>query len=173
MQGKVTLSHGYDLGGVDERTTRRLIEEFAELDIAMASVAPAAPHQLPLVDLVAAGVRFGLGEDGQRDYWGPYGNGDMLDRTWQLAFTIGYRRDEHIEMSLAIATIGGASIMDHGVPRLTSVDDRPGLEVGDRADLLLVDGETPTSAVMDRGCDRTVIHDGVVVADALQLTDLG
>ncbi|QMU96127.1 amidohydrolase family protein [Microbacterium esteraromaticum] len=170
MQGKVTMSHAYDLGGVDAATTRRLIDEFAELDIAMASVAPAAPHQLPLADLVAAGVRFGLGEDGQRDYWSPYGNGDMLDRTWQLAFTNGYRRDELIEMSLAVATVGGASIMDHAVPRLAGIADRPGTAIGDRADLLIVDGETPTSAVMDRGGDRTVLHDGVVVADALQLT---
>jgi len=172
MKGKVTMSHAYDLGGVNEATTRRLIDEFAELDIAMASVAPAAPHQLPLVQLVEAGVRFGLGEDGQRDYWSPYGNCDMLDRTWQLAFTNGYRRDDLVEMSLAVASIGGASIMDHGVARLTGVDDRPGTAVGDRADFVLVDGETPTSAVMDRGTDRTVIHDGVVVADGLQVLEL-
>ena len=39
MQGKVTMSHAYELGGVNEATSRRLIDEFAELDIAMASVA--------------------------------------------------------------------------------------------------------------------------------------
>jgi len=169
MQGKVTLSHAYELGGVDEATSRRLIEEFAELDIAMASVAPAARNQLSLVALTEAGVRFGLGEDGQRDYWSPYGNGDMLDRTWQLAFTNNFRRDEHIEMCLAIATMGGAAIMSHDVPRLAGVKDRPGTAIGDRADLLLVDGQTPTSAVMDRGTDRTVLHDGRVVADGLRV----
>ncbi|WP_251444557.1 amidohydrolase family protein [Microbacterium sp. USTB-Y] len=169
MQGKVTLSHAYELGGVDEATSRRLIEEFAELDIAMASVAPAARNQLSLVALTEAGVRFGLGEDGQRDYWSPYGNGDMLDRTWQLAFTNNFRRDEHIEMCLAIATMGGAAIMSHDVPRLAGAKDRPGTAIGDRADLLLVDGQTPTSAVMDRGTDRTVLHDGRVVADGLRV----
>lgn len=169
MEGKVTLSHAYELGGVDEATSRRLIDEFAELDIAMASVAPAARNQLSLVALTEAGVRFGLGEDGQRDYWSPYGNGDMLDRTWQLAFTNNFRRDELIEMCLAIATMGGAGIMSHDVPRLAGVKDRPGTAVGDRADLVLVDGETPTSAVMDRGTDRTVLHDGRVVADGLRV----
>lgn len=169
MQGKVTMSHAYELGGVDEATSRRLVEAFAELDIAMASVAPAARNQLRLVDLVSAGVRFGLGEDGQRDYWSPYGNADMLDRTWQLAFTNSFRRDEHIEMCLAVATMGGAAIMSHDVPRLTGLQDRPGTAVGDRADLLIVDGETPTSAVMDRGTDRTVLHDGRVVADGLRV----
>ncbi len=167
MQGKVTMSHAYDLGAMGEATSRRLIDEFAELDIAMATVAPPAPHQLSLVQLVEAGVRVGLGEDGQRDYWSPYGNCDMLDRTWQLAFTNGFRRDDHIELALAVATMGGASIMSHESPRPAGLGDRPGVAVGDRADLLLVDGETPTSAVMDRGSDRTVIHDGRVVADGL------
>ena len=169
MQGRVTLSHAYRLGTVSEPVSRRLIDEFAELDIAMTTVAPPEQGQLSLVGLVEAGVRVGLGQDGQRDYWSPYGNGDMLDRTWQLAFTRGFRRDELIEMSLAIATIGGASIMSREVPRPAGVTDRPGLAVGDRADLLLVDGETPTSAVMDRGTDRTVLHDGIVVADRLTL----
>ncbi|MGX1932414.1 amidohydrolase family protein [Microbacterium resistens] len=171
MQGKVTLSHAYDLGSVDEATSRRLIDAFAELDIAMTSVAPSGHRPLPLLPLVEAGVRFGLGGDGQRDYWSPYGNCDLLDRTWQLAFTNGFRHDAHIEMCLAIASMGGASIMSHGVPRLTGVDDRPGTAAGDRADLLLVDGETPTSTVMDRGTDRTVIHDGRIVADGLVVLD--
>lgn len=169
MQGKVTLSHAYELGAVSDAVSRRLIDEFAELDIAMATVAPAARNPLSLLQLVEAGVRVGLGEDGQRDYWGPYGNCDMLDRTWQLAFTNGFRRDEHIELALAVATMGGASIMSHESRRIAGLGDRPGLAVGDRADLVLVDGETPTSAVMDRGVDRTVIHDGRVVAEGLHV----
>ena len=169
MQGKVTMSHAYELGSVSEVVSRRLIDQFAELDVSMATVAPSADNQLSLVALTEAGVRVGLGEDGQRDYWSPYGNCDMLDRTWQLAFTNNFRRDELIEHALAVATMGGASIMNHEVPRLSGVGDRPGLSVGDRADLLLVDGETVTSAVMDRGADRTVLHDGRVVADGLHV----
>ena len=57
--------------------------------------------------------------------------------------------------------------MDRTIPRLTTPDDRPGLALGDRADIVLIDGETITSAVMDRGTDRTVIHEGRLVADGL------
>ncbi|MGL3807936.1 amidohydrolase family protein [Paeniglutamicibacter sp. R2-26] len=172
MQGRVNLSHAYELGSVNPATSRRLIDTFAELDISLTSVAPSTSNHLPMVDLVEAGVRFGLGEDGQRDYWGPYGNCDLLERTWQLAFVNGFRKDELIEHSLAVATMGGASIMDRGVPRLASVADKPGVAVGDRADLVLVDGETIASTVMDRGTDRTVIHDGRVVADGLKVLAL-
>lgn len=169
MQGQLTMSHSYELGSVNEATTHRLIEEFADLDVGMATVAPAQQRGLPLPDLVAAGVRVGLGEDGQRDYWSPYGNADMLDRTWQLAFTHQFRADELIEHCAAIATVGGASIMSSRAPRLTAVSDRPGLAVGDVADLVLVSGDSVTAAVMDRLDDRTVIRAGRVVADGLRL----
>lgn len=168
MQGRVSLSHAYDLGNVHPDVTARLVEQMAELDIAWATVAPASGGtQFDLAQLTEAGIRIGLGEDGQRDYWSPYGNCDMLDRTWQLAFTHRLRRDRLIEHCAAIATIGGASIMDSTIQRLTSPDDRPGLAPGDRADIVLLDGETVTSTVMDRSTDRTVIHDGRLVADGL------
>lgn len=169
MQGQVLVSHGYGLWDGTESQTRALVERLAEADVATATVAPGGRANLPLEQFAEHGVRVGLGEDGQRDYWSPYGNADMLDRTWQLAFTHGFRRDELVEHCLAVATRGGASIVDRALPRLTGVSDRPGLTVGDRADLVLLDGETPTSAVMDRGTDRTVLHRGRVVAEALEL----
>lgn len=170
MQGKVTISHAFQLSSVEEGALARLIEQMADLDVSTATVAPPPPRHLPLVQLAEAGIRVGLGEDGQRDYWSPYGNADMLDRTWQLAFTQGFRRDELIEHCLAIATVGGASVIDASARRLQGIGDRPGTEVGDPADFVIVDGETPASAVMDRGKDRTVIHRGTVVADGLALT---
>jgi cytosine/creatinine deaminase len=170
MEGRVSLSHAYDLANVHPDVTARLVEQMAELDVAWATVAPASGGtQFDLAQMTGAGIRVGLGEDGQRDYWSPYGNCDMLDRTWQLAFTHRLRKDRLIEHCMAIATIGGASILDRTVPRLTSPDDRPGLAVGDPADIVLVDGETITSTVMDRGSDRTVIHNGRVVADGLSV----
>ena len=69
-----------------------------------------------------------------------------------------------------MASIGGAAVLDPSAIRLKSTSDRPGLAVGDVAELLIVDGETPTSAVMDRGTDRTVIHQGRVVADGLEVS---
>ncbi|USQ77288.1 amidohydrolase family protein [Ornithinimicrobium cryptoxanthini] len=168
LQGQVLISHGYALFD-DPTRVDGLLERLAEADIALASVAPGGRSRLPVDQLTAAGVRVGLGQDGQRDYWSPYGNGDMLDRTWQLAFTLGYRADALIEHAVAVATRGGRSIVDPQVTRLRAVDDRPGLAVGDAADLLLLPGETVTSAVMDRPDDRTVLRAGRVVADRLQL----
>ncbi|GAA5225812.1 amidohydrolase family protein [Paeniglutamicibacter antarcticus] len=170
MEGRVTLSHAYELGNVSEAATARVMEAMSALDISWATIAPATKgKQFNLAAMTEAGIRVGLGQDGQRDYWSPYGDCDMLSRTWQLAFTHGLRQDELIEHAAAIATWGGASIMDPGLRRLRSTSERPGFNVGDRADIVLLAGETVTSAVMDRGTDRTVIHDGRVVADQLEL----
>ena len=172
MEGRVTLSHAYELGNVSDAATERVMEGMSALDISWATVAPATSgKQFNLAAMTEAGIRVGLGEDGQRDYWSPYGDCDLLSRTWQLAFTHGLRQDELIEHAAAIATWGGATIMDRTLSRLGSTTDRPGFRVGDRADLVLLAGETVTSAVMDRGNDRTVIHDGRVVADRLELVN--
>lgn len=169
MQGQATMSHAYELGSIDEATTRRLVAEFADLDVGMTTIAPPQHSGLPLDELARAGVRVGLGQDGQRDYWSPYGNADMLDRTWQLAFTQQFRADELIEHCAAIATTGGAAIMRPGARRLASVSDRPGLAPGDPADLVLLAGDSVTAAVMDRLADRTVVRAGRIVADGLEL----
>lgn len=168
MQGLVTISHGYGLAELPADQLQELLEDLGALDISMATVAPSG-EPLPLAKLAAAGVRVGLGQDGQRDFWSPYGNADMLDRTWQLAFTSRFRADELVEHAVAVATIGGASVLDPAAMRLASVADRPGLAVGDPAELVLVSGDTVTAAVMDRLPDRTVIHRGTVVADQLAL----
>lgn len=168
MQGLVTISHAFCLAELPAGELQELIDQMAALDVSVATVAPAG-WPLPLQQLAAAGVRVGLGEDGQRDYWSPYGNADMLDRTWQLAFTNKFRADELIEHCAAVATIGGASIIDPTAQRLASVADRPGLKVGDPAELVLLEGDSVTAAVMDKLPGRTVIHRGKVVADGLQL----
>lgn len=168
MQGLVTISHGFGLAELPAAQLQELVEAMGALDVSMATVAPAGAP-LPLQQLAAAGVRVGLGQDGQRDYWSPYGNADMLDRTWQLAFTSKFRADELIEHCVAVATIGGAAVLDPQATRLASIADRPGLSVGNPAELVLVSGDTVTAAVMDRLPDRTVIHAGAVVAEGLEL----
>jgi cytosine/adenosine deaminase-related metal-dependent hydrolase len=96
------------------------------------------------------------------------GEGELPVEGRAQAATHRYRADELVEHCVAVATTGGAAILDPAAPRLCSTADRPGLAVGDPAELLLVDGETVTSAVMDRGSDRTVLHAGrVVVGDGV------
>ncbi len=160
MRGRVTIAHAFFLAGISESQRAQVLADLADLDIALATVAPSGRGTLPLLEILDAGVRIGLGQDGQRDYWSPYGNTDMLDRTWQLAFTNGLRRDSDIERALETATLEGARVID---PTRSRSESR-GVGVGETADLVLLPGEYPASAVMDRPGNRTVVRAGRVVA---------
>jgi cytosine/adenosine deaminase-related metal-dependent hydrolase len=162
MQGNVTISHAFCLAE-DSPASRAALDQLAELDIALTSAVPGSQYGLPLRAAVDAGVRAGLGMDGQRDFWWPYGNGDMLDRAWLLAFTQGFIFEPELELALAVSTWGGHSVMDSSAAK-ASFGGRPGVDVGDPAELVLLGAESAASAVMDRPGDRVVIHRGGVVA---------
>jgi cytosine/adenosine deaminase-related metal-dependent hydrolase len=159
MEGRVTISHCFALSGVEPATQDRLVELLAERDVAVTTVAPGNREPLPMAALGDAGVRLGLGQDGIRDYWSPYGNGDMLDRAWMLAHRSGYRDDALVEACVEVATLGGRAVVDGITPSAGR-----GLVVGDPADLVVVPGDTVTAAVMDRLPRTLVIHAGRVVA---------
>ena len=166
MQGKVTISHAFALSSVDPARQAVLVELLSDNDIAVTTVAPGNREPLPLVMLRSAGVRVGLGQDGTRDYWSPYGNGDMLDRAWQLAFRAGYRHDELIEACVDVASRGGRACVDGGPWATHDVVDDPGagLAIGAPAELVVVAADTVTAAVMDRPARTVVVHEGRVVA---------
>ena len=151
MQGRVTVSHAFALSSVDASRQAALIERLAEADIALATVAPGVREPLPLEALRAAGVRVGLGQDGIRDYWSPYGDGDLLGRAWQLAFRSGYRDDQLVELCVDVAARGGRSIIAGTAwsPSRSAPTTRTGLAPGAPADLVVVAADTVTAAVMD------------------------
>ncbi|MGH9120156.1 MAG: amidohydrolase [Acidimicrobiales bacterium] len=155
MQGHVTISHAFAVSTVDAARQSTLIERLARADVALATVAPGGRTQLPLVALRDVGVRVGLGQDGTRDYWSPYGNGDLVERAFLLAYQSAFRRDDLIELCARVATEGGANVCRR-------TDHR--LEVGGRADIVVLRGDTTVAAIMDRLPQRLVIAAGRLVA---------
>jgi cytosine/adenosine deaminase-related metal-dependent hydrolase len=166
MQGRVTISHAFALSTVEPSRLAMLVDALAADDIAVTTVAPGLREPLPLPVLRAAGVRVGLGQDGIRDYWSPYGTGDMLERAWQLAYRSGYRHDDLVESCVDVASRGGRSCIDGDPWSPLDVIDDPttGLAVGAVADLVVLPADTVTAAVMDRPRRALVIHAGRVVA---------
>lgn len=166
MQGMVTISHAFGLSSVDSARQAVLIDMIAKNDISLTTVAPGTTEPLPLAALRAAGVRVGLGQDGIRDFWSPYGNGDMLERAWQLAFISSVRFDAQVEACVDVASRGGRSVVHGGPWPVEDVldDARFGLAVGAPADLLIVRADTVTAAVMDHPPRTLVVREGRLVA---------
>lgn len=157
MQGRVTISHCFCLGMVDEAYLGRLIDLLLENQITIMSLGSGAGPFPPLKRLHEAGVALCTGSDGVRDTWTPYGTVDMLERVKLMGYRSGLRKDEEIEMLLQMATYGGARRMS---------DDGYGLEVGKQADFVVLPADTPAEAVMV-GAPRTyVVKRGQVVFPA-------
>ena len=119
-------------------------------------VVTAAPYSFPVPPLrllAAAGVVTGIGHDGIRDLWGPYGTGDLLERARHVAYRSAFRRDDDIELVLRAATVGGRELL---------TGDRRGVEPGAVADLVVVPATNAAEVVVLVPERRAVVKRGVV-----------
>lgn len=155
MQGKVAVSHAFCLALPDWNASQALIDTCAELDVPILTTAPPSREVPSLKRLRSAGVRFGAGVDGFRDTWGPYGNGDMLERAMLLGMKNNLRRDDELLMALDVCTTGGAMAMDRVNHALT---------VGGRGDVVIVEGESVGEAIVTHQPRKLVVTAGNVVA---------
>ncbi|WP_226781649.1 amidohydrolase family protein [Oceaniglobus trochenteri] len=155
LQGRVGISHAFCLGMPDQARVAGLIDRLARLDMRIFTTGAPSATCPSLLALRAAGVKVGIGCDGIRDTWGPWGQPDMLDRARIVGMKNKLRRDEELVALLDTATTGGAAaigIADHT------------LEVGAPADLTLVAGETLAHAVVETAPRPLVVKAGRVVA---------
>ncbi|WP_327148100.1 amidohydrolase [Nocardia sp. NBC_01329] len=160
LGGRVTISHAYAMGALPPDEQRRIAERLTEAGVAMVTCAVGDAPVVPLRVMHAAGATLALGNDGIRDLWTPYGDGDMLRRISTVAFRDRLLADEEIELALAAGTLGGAKVLglaDYG------------LRVGARADLVTVEAATPAAAVVGVPTRKLVLKGGRVVARDGQL----
>lgn len=151
LHGRVNLSHAFCLSTVGELRAGQLIEQLGELQISVTTVAPGGVAPLPLRLMSDSGVNVGLGQDGIRDLWSPFGTGDLLERCTMLAWLNGFRKDEDLQLALGTATTNGAAIMG-----LTDY----GIDVGRPASFLVVAAETEAEAVVAHPPRTLVLRDG-------------
>lgn len=155
LEGRVTLSHAFALGGVSPEVFAELLSLLVESRIAVVTSAPGAADFAPHAPLLQAGITYALGSDNIRDYWSPFGDGDMLDRVRQLALRRKLRHDSLIEQAFTMATTEGAKLLG-----LTDY----GLHPGCRADCVLVKASGIAEAVVSCPQKRIVIKNGRVIA---------
>jgi len=155
MQGKVTISHGFVLGTLPAKVQEEIVEKLAEAGVSWTTVAMGGTAPLPRQQMQTHGVPLGLGTDGIRDLWSPFGDGDMLRVAHQFARLHGLRHDDKLVAAVDLATRRGA----HFVGR-----DVHDLAVGARADIVLVDAENVPDALVRCPPRRLVISGGRVVA---------
>ncbi|MCF1744317.1 amidohydrolase family protein [Paradevosia shaoguanensis] len=155
MQGHFAISHAFCLGMNDYLRVGKLMEQIAELDIAILTTGAPSATVPSVKRLKEHGIRIGAGCDGIRDTWGPWGQPDMIDRARIIGMKNGVRSDDDLKFMLEIVSQGGAEVMHL---------DGYGLDIGDHADFTLLAGETPANAVVEITPPPLVVKGGQVVA---------
>jgi len=154
LAGRVTISHAYAMGGLEADHQRRIAEALAEAGVAMITCAVGGAPVVPVRLMAETGATLAIGNDGIRDLWTPYGDGDMLRKINQVGFRDRLVSDPEIELALAAGTHGGATVL--GL-------DGYGLAIGCKADLVAVNASTPAEAVVSVPQRRLVVKGGTVV----------
>jgi cytosine/adenosine deaminase-related metal-dependent hydrolase len=156
LKGRVAISHAFCLGGLEPARLEQMIALLLDNDIAIMTHGPAGGIPFPPVRLLAErGVHLFTGSDGVRDCWSPLNTGDMLERAFLVAYLNGFRDDAGLELALHMATYGGARLMGEA---------DYGLDVGCKADLVILAAQTAAEAVAAHPRPRWVLKGGRVVA---------
>jgi cytosine deaminase len=108
MAGRVTVSHGFNLGAAETADFDRVAELMAESGVSLVTHGGGASPLPPVKRLWSKGVCVFAGNDNVRDTWSPYGNGDLLERAMLLAWRSGFRTDEDLALAFDIVSVAGA-----------------------------------------------------------------
>lgn len=155
MTGLVTISHAFCLGMADFRRVDAMLARLAALDVRIMTTAPTSSPAPMVKELDAHGIKIGAGNDGIQDTWGPYGNGDMLERAKFVGLRNNLRMDEEVKRALDICAGGGAEAM---------AKPRRAMEAGAPGDVVLVEGETVVQAVVTHAPRKLVVKGGHITA---------
>ena len=156
MQGKVSISHAFALGMVPEGKFKQLAKMLREQQITIITSAPGSAVLPPLKALVDEGVPVAAGSDNIRDFWSPYGSGDMLERAMFIGYRSNYRRDEEIEFGLSLCSQAGRTLLE--LPENN-------LKVGDPADFLLIQSPNLPQAILEHPDRLMVFKSGKLIAE--------
>src|SRR5271156_2736883 len=155
LGGKVTISHGFCLGGITERKAVEAAETMAEAGVALVTHGAGGLTMPPIEMLRAAGVLVFAGNDDIRDTWSPYGTGDLLERAAMIGWKGDFRRDDQVEIAFDLVGAAGA--------RALGIGDY-GISVGGAANLFTLAVSCVAEAVAAHPHRRLVLFNGKIVA---------
>lgn len=157
MQGRVASSHNGALRYYDKHHALRVINLVLNAKIAICSNSHVNFNGAFTLahELTDAGVTVAIGQDDVDNFYYPFGRCDPLEWAWSMAHAGRFCYPEGIETVFDMITMNSAQVMGF---------EEYGIEVGNRADLVLLDAKHVREAIQfDSDC-AYVISEGKVVA---------
>ena len=176
-QGRVTAGHTCALAAYPDDYAREVIRKVKLADINMITnpatnlVIQGRGDRQPIrrgitrvKELLAAGVNVTFGQDCVDDAFYPFGRADMLEVALITAHAAQLTTPAEIEILFKMMTTNAA--------RTLGVLDDYGIAVGKRADMIILDAESPKDAIRRQVNRQYVIKDGRVIAESTSLRKL-
>ena len=176
-QGRVTAGHTCALAAYPDDYAREVIRKVKLAEINMITnpatnlVIQGRGDRQPIrrgitrvKELLAAGVNVTFGQDCVDDAFYPFGRADMLEVALITAHAAQLTTPAEIETVFKMMTTNAA--------RTLGVLDDYGIAVGKRADIIILDAESPKDAIRRQVNRRYIIKDGRVAAETTMLTKL-
>ncbi|MGV3465482.1 MAG: amidohydrolase family protein [Heyndrickxia sp.] len=157
-QGRVTVSHALALADVSEKEACEVGALLAHQGISITSSVPIG-RTIPIPLLREKGVNISLGDDSITDHWSPFGKGDSLEKAGTLAERFGLKDERSLGQTLGYIT--------GGITPLNKEGKQIWPNIGDAANLVLVDASCSAEVVARRSKRKTVIYQGNVVSGTI------
>ncbi|KML40269.1 amidohydrolase [Cytobacillus firmus] len=156
---RAAVSHAFCLGEVPVPQAEEMAERLNGLGMSIMSTIPITKSLPPIELLDRKGVNVYLGCDGFYDSWGPFGNGDLLEKVTRYGEL--YRKSDEISLAQSLKWATGGP-----VPLNKDGEMSWPLE-GEEANLVLVNASCSAEAVARTPEREAVIFRGKVVAGQL------
>ncbi|GIN87161.1 deaminase [Heyndrickxia sporothermodurans] len=157
-QGRVTISHALSIADIPIKEANEVAELLAHCGISITSSVPLG-RTIPIPLLHQKGVKVSLGDDSLTDHWSPFGKGDSLEKAGTLAERFGL--SDEVSLGQALGFITG------GITPLNKQGESIWPNLGDDADMVLVNASCSAEAVARRSKRMAVLHKGNLVAGTL------
>jgi cytosine/adenosine deaminase-related metal-dependent hydrolase len=155
-KGRVTASHSFSLADAPESRLAGAISTFREARLKFVTCYSSSPSTMPVKKLFEAGIPIGCGSDNIRDFWIVFGNGDMVQGALIETQRLNMTTNRDMGLIWNMLTTEGAKVL--------GVEKEYGIEVGKKADLVILDALSPQWAIIDQAEKRYVIKNGKVIA---------
>ena len=149
-EGQVTISHAMALADLEQSRLENLVQAMAEVQMDVTTTVPIDLNRstIPIPYLYNNGVKVSVGHDSLTDHWSPYGTGNTIMKLNVMAER--FRFIDEYSLSRAWKYASG------GITPLNDAGERVWPQVGDKANMLLVDGVS-TAHVIARRCPITTV----------------
>ena len=138
-QNRVTISHGYCLGDLDNKELINICEEMKRLGVMLSTTSPIDVSCPPIPTISDLGVKVNIINDNINDHWSPFGSGDLLEKLSRMCEKFGIIEEENINKQLKLITNGKNTLDKYGNVLWP--------KIGDKADIAFCEASCISEAV--------------------------